>query len=421
MTPIRLLIPALLLAACTSHSAIEESNAFARLDDQQHAFEVLDDAREAQLASGYVQPELEEAWSDAKMRYLFWRARQSIFQEREDSALRDLADLRALDPDYPGIANLEARANRKRANRACQRGDDALLRKDYARALEYFIEAQRIVPSTAAAIEGIDRVKQVTESLTVRAQQQFLEAVRKLPEFRSIEVQWHAANVLHNEPGRDDAREIGTKARRENAEHTVRRGRACEQQQQFGAALMEYRSAQRIDPTYPDIERLIRQMEFEMVAIGHVDRAKMSMRNARFDEAREFLAKAYEASVLSRNDIALLQEENRKMEGQSRYQAARDLQVLGKKEEALAAFEAIAKEWPKGLDDEQARVVALRADVEGAKKCRADAAAAEAAGDQKKALEHYEDAERFYPGWQDTKDKIKRLRAALAASGKKDG
>jgi tetratricopeptide (TPR) repeat protein len=413
MTFLRSLFPALLLAACGTHSAIEQSNAFARLDDQQHAFEVLDDARNAQLANGYVEPDLEAAWSDGKKRFLFWRARQSIFQEREESALRDLAELKTLDANYPGLVSLQARADRKRAHRACLRGEEALLRKDYAASLEHFIEAQRIVPDTAAAVEGIDRVKQATDTLSLRAQQQFLEAVRKVPEFRTIEVQWHAANVLHNDPDRTDARELQGKARRENAEHMLQRGRACEQQQQFGAALMEYRAAQRMDPSLPGIETMIVQMEAEMVAAADIDRAKMAMRSEQFADARVYLGKAFEKSVLMRNDIGLLQEENRRLEGKAKHQAARNLATLGKKAEALAAFEALAKDWPQGLDDEQARIASLKADVEGAKQAWADAEAAAAAGDKKKALEHYEDVERFYAGWKDAKARIQKLRKEI--------
>ncbi len=414
MTLLRLL-PVLFLAACATRTAIESSREFARLGDTYNAFYVLDRERKAQTADGgEVSEELAAAHHAALLEFLRGRARDRIFQEQEDKALVDLGELETLAPGYPGAGELKAMAQRKKALQAVRRGDDKLLRREYAEAMAEYMEAQHVWPGLEATEDGITKVRDAMATLTVRAQQEFLEAVRKLPEFRFVEVQWHAANVLHNVPEREDAKEIRAKAKRENAQSAAARGRECENQQKFGAALVEYRMAQRTDPTLPGIEETIQRMEQEMQAAALVDKAQKDMRAHRFDAARKGLGEAFELSVLTRNEIGKLQIETRRLEGQQRYQGARDLEILGKKSEALAAFEALAKDWPEGMSDEKARIDALRTDVDGAAKEWAEAEAAEAAKDLPKAIEHYLAAEAFYPGWKDGKARIERLRASIA-------
>lgn len=414
MTFLRL-FPFLLLAACATRTALESSREFTRLGDTYNAFYVLDRERESQTAGGgEVSEELAEAHHTALLEFLRGRARDRIFQEQEDKALADLAELETLAPGYPGLGELKAMALRKKALQNVRRGDDRLLRKEYAEAMTAYLEAERVWPGLEESADGIIKVRDAMTTLTVRAQLEFLEAVRKLPEFRFVEVQWHAGNVLHSAPEREDAKEIRAKAKRENADRVFARGREFERTQKFGAALVEYRMAQRTDPTLPEVEASILRMENEMKAAVLVDKAQKDMRAHRFEAARKGLGEAFELSVLTRNEIGKLQIETRRLEGHARYQQARDLEILGKKGDALAAFEALEKDWPEGLSDEKVRIDALRVDLDGAAKEWAAAEAAEAAKDLPKALEHYVATEAFYPGWKDVKARIQRLRDEIA-------
>ena len=101
--------------------------------------------------------------------------------------------------------------------------------------------------------------------------------------------------------------------------------------------------------------------------------------------------------------------------------AARDLEVMGKKQEALDAFQALATAWPDGLEDERARIDSLTIDIDGAKAEWDAAEAAEAAGDLEKALRHYRAADRYYADWRDGKARIARLEKAIAEQKAKAG
>lgn len=410
------------LGGCATQSVLAKSRSYSRLGDFQHAYEVLDQARRERIAAGdTIDEELAAEHERIRREFLRWRARTQIFQEREDDALRDLDALAAADPDYPELQALRDRALGKKAGRIVVRADELLAQRDFAGAMQLYLESQKVVPDFAPAQEGMKRVREEMARLSARAQQQFLEAVRKVPEFRFVEVQWHAANVMHNEPDRADAEALEQRAKGENAQAVFERGRECERADKFGAALVLYKNARELDPDLPGVDAAIEKMKREMEALSLIEQAQVEMRNARFDVARELLGRAFEQSTLSRGAISELMIEARKLEGERHYRAARDLQVMGKKAEALAAFEALKKDWPESLQDTDARIAGLRVDVDGAVTEWAEAEAAEAAGDLPAALDHYINAERYYPQWRDGEKQIERLRAAIAEQAKKAG
>lgn len=410
------LLGLLLLSACGTNSAIERSQAFARVGDHERAFKVLDEVVTADRQAGEApNQELQAAHRSAEERFLLERARGHIFAEKEDAALADLARLERLAPGYPGAATLRERATYKKAVDAVQQGDERLLGADLEGALKCYLAAEALLPGYKPAIEGSEKVRMAMADLSKRAQSQFLEAVRKLPEFRYIEVRWHAEIALANEPDRKDAEQLQEKAQRQIALETEERGRTCLEANQYGAALIEFRAARKIDPTLPGIDERIAGVEKEIETQILMEKAQVAMRSGHFDVAREDLAKAFEMSTMARGDISELMIQTRKLEGKARYQAARDLEILGRKSEALAAYEALAKEWPEGLEDEAARIDGLRIDIGSATDEWNAAEAAEKAGDLPGALLHYETALRFYPGWKDGAERVEKLKQAGGA------
>jgi len=410
----------LLLSGCGTSSVIEQSHDFARLGDYMHAYHVLDMERDRQLEQdGDVDEDLQAAHEDMRRHYLLDRARRRIFQEREDDALDDLETLARVDPDYPDLKNLRKIASHKKARRIVDAADELLRQRDFQGAMKGYLESQRVVPGFALADEGMQRVRDEMARMDRRAQQQFLQAVRKVPEFRHIEVEWHAANVIRNTPDEtDDKREsaevMRRRARQETAQTLFDDATQCKNDDQFGAALVLYRSAQRLAPTLEGVDEAIAEMEHELEAVALIEKAQIAMRNGDFDAAQDELQLAYDKSVLSRATISELVMQSRKLQGKQRYQKAKDLQVMGRKQEALEAFQKLAEDWPDGLEDEQARISSLQVDVDGAKSEWQAAEEAEAAGDLEAALDHYINAERYYDKWRDGEVHIERLRKAIA-------
>ena len=418
MTKTRTLVLALLLASCTTTTPLEESRRYTRIGDYDRAFEVLDAEREARLQSGSsIDEQFELAHRDARITFLLNRARLSIFRELEVEALVDLATVLAIDPEHQEAPVLRQRCFDKLAAKAVAVGDEFLRTGEFDKALAAYIEAERNVPGLLAAVEGADKVRQAVANLNERAQQQFLEAVRKLPEFRFVEVRWHTANSLTNNPSRQDAEVLRVRANHEIALGTLARGQECQKKDQFGAALVEFRTAKKLEKTLPGIDEAIAQMERELQATWLGERAQIDMRMGRFEVANAGLKKAFELSTLARGGISELMIESRKQEAQRDHKNGRDFEIQGKKSEALAAYEALSKGWPEGFLDEKARIDGLRSDIDMAEKEWAAAEAAEAAGELKQALEHFLASEQYYPEWKNGKERIASLRARLAAAG----
>ncbi|MCA8977901.1 MAG: hypothetical protein KDC98_24460 [Planctomycetes bacterium] len=410
-----ILLPVLLLAACGSTSILDQSRDYIRLGYPRQAYHLLDTERQRAFDAGErIDPKLEAAWEEARLLFQLDRGRSYIFGEFDDEALVALAAVLAVDPDNAEALAMRERAIAKKSARSVAAGQQHLAKREFVPALEAFLEAQRVLPTSKAAIEGQEQVRVEVAKLTERAQRQFLEAVRKLPEFRYIEVRWHSANALASDPERTDAEAIGKRARLEIAQERLTRGKENQQHGQFGAALFEYKAAKRLDESIPDIDATIAEVEKEIEASRLAEGAQMHMRRLEFAEARAQLEKAFEMSKMQRAGISELMIENRQLKGEADYEAARDLERQGLKQEALEAFVALSASWPDGLRDEKARIEGLQGDITAARKEWELAVAAEAAGKPAEALEHYITSDQFYSRLHDAKARIDRLRALKA-------
>lgn len=398
---------------------IQRSQKLANLGDYRHAYEVIHIEYSRQLLAGEVDEDLAKVHAELKLEWLRDRAQARIFAEREDAALKLLDELDRLDPNYRGTPSLRAAATMKKAERIVEYANEQLNRKEFTGAMESYLQSQQLIPGYKPADEGIKRVGEVLARMGARAQQQMLQAWRKYPDFRHIEVAWHAASVLNNTPDlndekRESAERLAKNAKHESALSKFQEAKDCELANQFGAAMMHYRTALQLDPDLEAATDAIAAMQKELMALGLLERAQMAMRGEQFKMANELLKEAQEVSTLSRAQINDLMMQSRKLHGQKDYREARDLEVMGKKAEALAAFQAITKSWPAGIEDEEARIIGLTIDVESAKTEWVAAVQAEAEGKLEEALDHYLTAERFYAEWRDGEVHVKRLRKAIA-------
>jgi tetratricopeptide (TPR) repeat protein len=407
------LVLGLLLAGCGTSSTIERSQAYAANGNYYMAFMELDRARDP----GRPDPVLDKAWQQARFEYLIQEARDEIFADREDRALAVLAKAEELKPDCPVIKKLVVLANQNQAKRDTLRGDELLLEGDLPGGLLAYTDAQRHVPGYRGALDGVQRVRLAYMKLHAKAQEHFLEALRRFPELRWVEVDWHAHAAIENDPNRDDVRDLSVRAERKLAAKAFARGQTYEKAGRYGAALAEYLSVRSLQPDYAGIDDIVAQMRREVEAQALLDRAYGMTLMSRFTDATELLDKASALSSLERAVISDLQLQVRKKEGQLRYQQAKDLELQEKKEEALAAYKVVAADWPDGLVDEKVRIDNLTRDIDNARQAIEAAKEAEAKGDLKTAVERYEAADSYYPGWQGVRQKLKQLKEQLQGSG----
>jgi len=412
---------ALLLASCdTPKTALEVSRDHLQHGNVPLAFHALKAARDDQLLrKGSVDPELEAEYQALRFRNDLEEARQLIFEDHELRALLLLAEVKERVPHESEVDDLMDRAHHKLALRAAQSGFTHLAKGELDKALLDFDESHRHEPDNKKANEGIAAVHAAVQRLHGEAQDQFLQAIRKLPELRFGEADWHATVSVIRDPTRNDAEEVRLRALRALALTERERAERSQKKGIYGGALLGYREAQHLWPEMPGIDDCVTTMEREVQAQWKVERAAFLIHSDKLDEASQLLKEAFELSTLERGDINVKQYEVRQRLATHAYEHARDLELQGKKEDALAEYERIAADWPNGLKDVKTRVSALRSDIQAAEKAYAEGEAAEQKNDLDAALEHYRAAQTYYAGYKDVAARVVRVQAAISArSGK---
>ncbi len=404
-----------LLASCAGHGAIRRSEDYLREGFVRQAYEEIERERLRQADAGAVDPELLVAWEKIRFAYLLDRGRYEVYADEELRAIALLGDALQLRPGDAEALSLIRRAQEKLARRETARGTNLLAKGEFDQAVAAFRQAQVYKPGYAPAAEGEQKVADSIARLHSQAQQQFLEAIRKLPEFRYSEVEWHAAAALARDEARDDAKQVRARALRELAMQEAQLAQDALEEKNYGAALMSYRSARNMWAGLPDVDANIARLEREVQATWKTEEAQLKIESNQLTAALAVLDEAFELSSLERTAINELRLLARKRQGQNAYAAARDLELQGDKAEALAAFEAMAAEWPDGLEDEQTRIGALRSDIDGAVKAYAAGEAAEAQGDAAAALDQFKTARTYYARYRDVAERIARIEAKLAA------
>jgi tetratricopeptide (TPR) repeat protein len=397
----------LLAAGCTTQDLIKESEAHAADGNYYLAYATLEQGR----SPGNTDPALEKAYWEARLRYLIDLAQHKIFMEHEREALLDLNQALAQDPGNQTALALIERANEKMARRAVERGDAALQAGELENALLAYAEAQRSVPGYRLAVEGTKNVKLEFDRLRTKAQLHFLEALRRYPELRMYEVDWHATTAVASDPSRADARVLQVKADRFNAEKTLQRAKEEEKKGSYGAALLDYRLARTLDPSVPEIDEYIERMQSECAAQRLIEQATMMIMRAEFDKARETLGEALKKTTLEKAQVSDQLLRVRRREAENRFEAAHELQ--GNKQEALAGYKALLADWPEGLKDTAERIANLELDIGSAEKAYAEGVEAEAKSDFAAAAEHFQTAVTCYAKYKDAKAKLEQVKARL--------
>lgn len=412
-----------LLAGCASQDAVQASRQHLQRGNVFLAYRTIEDARDELQASGAaVDPDsdLEKCYQDTRILFLLSQARQAMYANDEDEAIRLLQVVQADRPENRRAKELMVRARHKKAVRLTNEGDVHLAGGDLFQALSSYELALKEDADYQLAHDGLDKVNAAITKLTGEAQRQFLDAMRKLPEFRYNESSYHAGVALLRDVKGDvheGAEEVRQKARQALAESAQQRADKSKAKGAYGAALMGYREAQMLWPEQPNVDANIKAMEREVQAQAKLDAANMAVRTGKFDDVDRLLKEALELSQLERGTINDLMFESRKRIGMRAYDKARDLEIQGMKVEALAAFEAVSKDWPDGLSDEKTRIGSLQADIKGYQQALAEGEAAEQKNDLKMALDHYKAAQTYYARNKDLAARIARVQAAIAKAG----
>ena len=406
-----------LVSGCGSQrGALEQSREFFAQGNYYQAYTVLEETRDLDS----LDEELEREYWRARLFYLLHRGQELVFLDREAEAIEEFQKALALEPENRTALDWVAKARAKLADRAANEGDGLRTQDNLEAALEKYQEALRHVPGHVQAMDGQRSVEEAYDQRIRRAKDEHMRGVRKMPERRYNEVWRHETTALDNDPSHEDARTLHERVLRVLADEQFARAVQVEDERKFGAALIEYLTVKELIPDYEGLEEHIEHMRDEVDAEALVLEADMVLRRAQYEaeesrrdelfaEARELLQEAFDTSISGQARISEQMVIARRIEYETYYYAARDLELQYKYEDSIEAYTAIDGEWPDGFMDVKARITDLEESVAEAEAAYKTGQEAERQGDIPAAIAAYRYALVQYPTYKGLEEKVKAL------------
>ena len=405
-SPLSVLALALSLSGCASSGGVlEKSAAYRKEANYFLAYKTLEAARQQSPGEDAI----EKAYWKARLEYLVDHGQELIFQEDMLGGLGELEAALALDPTHNGARFWIQRAKQKLAMIAVRKGDEQRVTGDLDAAFKLFTEAVSYVPGLPDGIEGLARVRAEFDKKQRKAADHYTQGVRSQAEQNYEQTRYHLGEALLNDPTLE-----GAKSRREAvalrmADRRMQEAKRMEKAGRYGAALKEYTAIAGEQPEMAGIQERITVMKREIDAEQKVREGERAVFAADWTKARKCLEEAYDASVGERKFISEMLILLKEREQDSKYVAAKDLELEHDYESAILGFQDIEKAWP-GFKDVRARVSSLEAALEIAGKAKARGLAAEQAGDAKAAIEAYQEALLACPGYQGLDKRVRELK-----------
>ncbi|MBK8976214.1 MAG: hypothetical protein IPM29_09820 [Planctomycetes bacterium] len=356
-------------------------------------------------------PEVAESYERIRAAFLLARGRELVFENRDLEAIELFERLLVLNPDDETAAGWIVRARQKLATRAARHGDTLQTEGDLEGALLAYREAVDHEPDNPIAADGLARLAETWRHRRADARDHYLEGVRALAEQLFQQTRYHMLIALDKDPGLDEARGPSARARKRLLEDRFRAARAMEAKGFFPAALREYRELRDADAALSDIDARIARTEAEVRASQLADEGQMLALRGDFTAAREKLEQALGLTTHSQDEIseALVLVHERELDRD--YTVAKDHEIQGELEDAVAVYTDIDQRLP-GFRDVRARISELQIRVEEAKTAYDAGLAAEAAGDREAALGHFNDVLVYWPEYRDAAARAAALRVA---------
>ncbi len=399
----------LALGGCGSErDVLQESESFRAAANYFQAYKNL----EALRAQHPGDERIEKAYWVARLDYLIDVGRDLVFSEQEVKALASLESALALDPENAEARFWIAYARRKLAADRVRQGDEARVTGQMDAAMLSYNEATAFVPGFPDALEGLGKVRAEFERRRDKARDHYTQGVRAQSEQNFDQTRYHMIEALRNDPDLELAKARGTAVGNRLAERRYELARTLEESAHYGAALKEYQAVAEDLPGLPDLAPRIAQMKLEVEAEQLVRDGEKRVFRGEFAAARAALDKAYELTIGQKKFISEMLVLVKEREFDQRYQLAKDLELEHKFAAAVTAYKELDQSWP-GQKDIRARINDLESRIDLAQKAYEKGQEAEKAGDVRAAIEAYQDALLFHPGYRGLDHKVSELRVKL--------
>jgi hypothetical protein len=342
LAPVGLLSLALALSSCGSTSmGLHTREALGELDgaNYQRAHFEVDKALKLEPDS----PALQRLWRQTRVLSLLDKARERIFEDKEELALALLEQVLVLDSSNAIAIRWRDKARQQLGVKRLFEGQESLGRGELEQALAMFREAMQLVPGNEAAERGYRDVGRIFSERRLNAEEHYQEALRAQLDGDWYRVLYHAGISANEDPSRQDAKQLLAAGQRQVAEAARLEALSYEEERDYGAASRRYaRAAQlagALDLSWRKAaEERLELMSQEFEAEQLVDRAELLIAAGDFAQARELIADAESKTQLQKLRINTAKLELIAAERQNRMQRARLLEADHRFDAALAIY-----------------------------------------------------------------------------------
>jgi len=415
VTPSRVVICLALLGAVgcqTNRSAESRSQQFMERANYYQAYRVLVDEY------GKETVDTDPRFRGVRVGYLLELGTEHVFNNHEYTAIETFEEVLAINPDDPRAKQWIEKAQEKLAGKAAQRGDEHERSGELLEALMAYDEALDHVANFPRALAGIESVAKTVKSRQERAEDHYTRGVAALGEQLYPETWYEMVNAVTLDPKMVKATQKRDVAHDHLLASRFQSAVDLEEAGYHAAALTEYQTIQQQDPTFEGINQRVEHMRREAKVDALVRDAEMAVLKRDFDKAREALDEAYETTITQKHRVVELQILVKEGYSEDLYQKARICQFENRKEDALALFKKIDEDWSgEGFKDVKTWISSLEAELAEARAGYERGQKAEQEGNLEAAIEAYDDALLYYPGFMGLDSKIAELKKKLEDPG----
>lgn len=349
-----------------------------------------------------------------RVAYLLERGQEQVFNNREYTAIETFEEVLVVNPENSLATMWIEKAKTKLATKAVNRADEQERSGELREALLSYHEALGEIPGFGPAVEGVERVAKIVKARQDRAEDHYTRGVAALGEQLYPETWYEMVNAVALDPDLVKAALKRDVAQGHLMSGRFERAKLLEDAGHHAAALSQYLEIQQQDPTFEGINQRVDHMRREAKVDEFVRQAEMAGFKGNYTEAREVLDNAYQTTITQKPRVVDLQLLVKESYSASRYDKARIYQFENRKEDALTMFKAIDEDWgSSGFRDVKTWISSLEAELAEAKASYERGQKAEAEDNLEVAIEAYNDALLYYPGYHGLDAKVKELQQKL--------
>jgi hypothetical protein len=350
-------------------------------------------------------PQAAEIHRLASMAYLLDQGRQATFRNDDEEAMDWFLEAELIAPNTPLVHEWLEKTRHKLETHWLDIGHEAYANDKLGTALNAYLEANRYVPRSEAALKGIGEVTLLLNHRNGLGEEYYTDGVRSLSEYWLERARRSFAVTNKYQPDNLRAQRRTEEVDQQLATERIAVAQALEDEGLYAGAHNEFRFASILAPDNDEARAGMERNSVEVQAGTMLRDAQMKLYRKEFSDALSLLEQGEALTQLQHDAFATAREELVLARLSEVYQEALDLEHDQLYVEAVAAYGRILEEV-EFFKDTRARQSTLQGYIEMA---AAYYQQAREATDPEKRMECLRAIQGFWPDYMDVRDQLAAL------------